>query len=761
MLRHLRCKTRSAMGPFGHKFQSIFFAKGVGLCDRTLSNVRTAAFSLVPPPPITTLAWLLSAFFFIGNGSNTLVAGLTPSEVVVVVNGRSLNSRTLANHYVALRKIPSSNVVVLDDVPASEVISIDDFRDKVLRPLLAEIEKRKIAGNIQCVAYSTDFPTSIDISSDLAALGQLPIVYTKNASINALTYYYAFVLAKDPGFIDLQANFYARRPIDAYFQNPAGKQTDAVWREIQQLIQDEKHIEAAQKLSQLAKEMPGHFPIFYLAAGEYALAGDAMNAIRQLTAAVSAGWLAGGYLKSDNRFKTLHERADFQSLLAALDPEMTEYQPPVSFNAKFSWTKSGLPTQVPQHGVRYLLSTVLGVTRGGGLSLGEAISALERTATADQTFPKGTFSFCLTSDVRTTTRQANFPAAINRLRRLGFDAHLISRELPQMDDAVLGVQFGLATFDWPTCGSQFVPGALADNLTSTGGYFAATGGQTKMTEVLRYGAAGCSGTVTEPYSLQEKFPHPLMYVYYASGATLAEAFYLSVTGPYQLLIVGDPLCKPFSGAPKFDVDNSLRYFKTGESLSFDVDVSGKSFDDVSLDGPAWAEWARPLRPAAIAVLFDGKLLSVGAAQSHVNLRLVNQPDGFHEVTVRLVSDDPLQQSSELRFPIWMGEQNSKDFVQFSTPALKEKQHSGGVPLDRPLEISFRDEFLKLQVTSPGAKSISLLHDAEVLASESNSQAEFAVRLEQLGMGPVRLQAMAVLENGDVMTSVPFDLNIAP
>src|SRR5439155_20914049 len=72
------------------------------------------------------------------------------------------------------------------------------------------------------------------------------------------------------------------------------------------------------------------------------------------------------------------------------------------------------------------------------------------------------------------------------------------------------------------------------------------GSQTKLTEFLRYGAAGASGTVAEPLAIWMKFPLPYVHVHYAEGCSLAEAFYQSVFGPYQLLIVGDPLARPFA-----------------------------------------------------------------------------------------------------------------------------------------------------------------------------------------------------------------------
>ena len=44
-----------------------------------------------------------------------------------------------------------------------------------------------------------------------------------------------------------------------------------------------------------------------------------------------------------------------------------------------------------------------------------------------------------------------------------------------------------------------------------------------------------------------------MQLHYVRGCSLAEAFYQSVSGPYQLLIVGDPLCQPWATIPKITV----------------------------------------------------------------------------------------------------------------------------------------------------------------------------------------------------------------
>ena len=60
--------------------------------------------------------------------------------------------------------------------------------------------------------------------------------------------------------------------------------------------------------------------------------------------------------------------------------------------------------------------------------------------------------------------------------------------------------------------------------------------------------------MTEPFAIQNKFPHAMVQVHYARGCTLAEAFYQAVYAPYQLIVVGDPLCRPWANIPQIAVD---------------------------------------------------------------------------------------------------------------------------------------------------------------------------------------------------------------
>jgi uncharacterized protein (TIGR03790 family) len=92
---------------------------------------------------------------------------------------------------------------------------------------------------------------------------------------------------------------------------------------------------------------------------------------------------------------------------------------------------------------------------------------------------------------------------------------------------------------------QFIPGALADHLTSYGGDLLG-GGQMSSLRWLDAGATASYGTVSEPCSYWQKFPQPAMLLqHYLSGATAIEAYWKSVAWPAQGLFIGEPLAAPY------------------------------------------------------------------------------------------------------------------------------------------------------------------------------------------------------------------------
>ena len=85
--------------------------------------------------------WFLFLCAAIGGwGSRAAFAGGGPENYFLVVNSASASSLTIANHYIELRKIPSSNVLYLDWKRDLNTIDVNTFRTEILGPVLQAID---------------------------------------------------------------------------------------------------------------------------------------------------------------------------------------------------------------------------------------------------------------------------------------------------------------------------------------------------------------------------------------------------------------------------------------------------------------------------------------------------------------------------------------------------------------------------------------------------------------------------------------------
>jgi uncharacterized protein (TIGR03790 family) len=92
---------------------------------------------------------------------------------------------------------------------------------------------------------------------------------------------------------------------------------------------------------------------------------------------------------------------------------------------------------------------------------------------------------------------------------------------------------------------KFVPGALADHLTSLGGDLLGEG-QMSSLRWLQAGATASYGSVSEPCNYWQKFPNPAVLLkYYVQGNSAIEAYWKSVAWPTQGVFIGEPLAAPY------------------------------------------------------------------------------------------------------------------------------------------------------------------------------------------------------------------------
>jgi hypothetical protein len=532
----------------------------------------------------------------------TVRGGLGPENVFVVVNSASADSIAVANAFVAARGIPPINILMLPWQDSVEATTIARFRNELLAAVVKAIDSRRLATQVDCIAWSSDFPWRIDykdeLPPDLAAKDTYP-----SGSLTGMTMLYSAVQSGVPGWLDPESNDYYRP-----------------------------------------------------------LARDGVPATTQ------------------------------------------------GFRSWYGWGNDG--ELLEAGGTRYMLSVMLGVTAGRGNRPREVVSYLESAARADGTRPEGTIYFMTNADVRTTTRSAVFPTIVKALANLGVKAQIVSGAVPGGKADVAGLMAGTPDFDWRSSGSTITPGAICENLTSFGGIFTANSSQTPLSEFLRYGAAGSSGTVIEPYSIPAKFPHAAIQVHYVRGASLAEAFYQSVRCPYQLLVVGDPLCQPWARIPEVEVVMAAdaRVLEPGTVLSGTVELEPRA---VVPGGGAVDRYE---------LFLDGVRVTDCGAGGRLTLDTAALADGHHDLRVVAIETSPIETQGRSVVP-----------VSFAN-------HGRSLELVvEPAQVS-RKGSVRVSLRGKGIAGAVVFATGRVLGRTTGPESSIEVPAELLGRGRVMVRA---------------------
>ncbi len=682
-----------------------------------------------------TLAVLIMALLGFGFCRGA-VGGGGPENVAVVVNLQSWASRAVANEFVALRKIPSANVVLLDEVPDLQRTDVTQFRETILLPALKTLQRRGLAAHIDYLVYSADLPTAIDLKPDLGQR-QLPKVITPVAAINGLTFLYPYVVQKNPSYLRLDINRYVRLTAAEVAAREMTVPQRTQYNQARQLINNQQWQQAAKILDDLARQRPGIPDIHYNLACSLAQLENTQEALEALAEAVDAGWDQPERASQDDDLASLRRHPQFDQLLQKMDGLQAPLQPTLAFRSQTRWSAAGEPND--DSGGRYLLSTVLGVTAGRGRSVSEVIRGLRRSVAADQTRPQGTIYFLKNGNIRAKTRADKFEATIALLKTLGVKGRIVNGILPIDRPDVAGAVIGTSDFDWPESGSTILPGAIVENLTSFGGVLRRNAGQTPLTEFLRHGAAGSSGTVTEPFAIQKKFPLPYLQYHYAAGCSLAEAFYQSISGPYQLLIVGDPLCQPWAVRPQVALEgfadqqtddgtnDRSAVPRIRGTLTFIPKIQG--------DAPA---------PDHYEVFIDGARVALIPPFGSWELDSRQYRDGYHEIRLVAIAAGPIATQGHLVLGVQVDNRGRQLNVQPRTPQ----------------RLTW-DEPLRVKASLADARQIAFFwHDRPVGIIDGPS-GEAEIDLQPLGPGPIRLQPIGILNkpSAEAVLGRPIEVTV--
>jgi hypothetical protein len=215
-------------------------------------------------------------------------------------------------------------------------------------------------------------------------------------------------------------------------------------------------------------------------------------------------------------------------------------------------------------------------------------------------------------------------------------------------------------------------------------------------------------------------------VHYVRGCTLAEAFYQSVYGPFQLLIVGDALCKPWAGEPELSVTGDIvANTSVKDTITFQLDGSNSPF---------------PVR--MIEFYLNGSLVRQIESNrtGEVKLDTRTLADGFHELRFVAVSQGPISSRRSTILPLTID--NEGHAVQLSANSHR---------------VAVEDE-IELRIQANGSEEMQLIHCSRSLKKIDGDFAEFKLPAYAFGRGPIRLQAVAKFGEKYVR-SAPLELEI--
>lgn len=178
-----------------------------------------------------------------------------------------------------------------------------------------------------------------------------------------------------------------------------------------------------------------------------------------------------------------------------------------------------------------------------GRSFAQVKALIDRGSDADGMYPHGTAYLLSTSDKARNSRSPLYrqveavAAGLINIEILSQDK-LIGRDDVMFYFTGLPAVSGLETL-------HFIPGAIADHLTSFGGQLTDSG-QMSALRWLEAGATASYGAAVEPCNFPQKFPLPAIVIgRYLRGESLIEAYWKSVAWPGQGVFVGEPLAAPY------------------------------------------------------------------------------------------------------------------------------------------------------------------------------------------------------------------------
>ena len=206
------------------------------------------------------------------------------------------------------------------------------------------------------------------------------------------------------------------------------------------------------------------------------------------------------------------------------------------------------------------------------------------------------------------------------------------------------------------------------------------------------------------------------------GATLAEAFYQSVQSPYQLLVVGDPLCRPWAAIPKVDAVLAA----DGAVIPADRPLAGRVelLPRATVAAPRHdGQDGGALGTIDRFVLFvDGVRLAECRPGERLPLDTAQLADGHHELRIVAIEGSSVRSQGRLILP-----------VRFAN-------HGRALTLEaEPARVQVAGT-VRVRVAGDGLDAIAVYSMGRVLGRTAGGDTTIEVPAELLGRGRVTLRA---------------------
>jgi uncharacterized protein (TIGR03790 family) len=400
---------------------------------------------------------------------------------------------------------------------------------------------------------------------------------------------------------------------------------------------------------------------------------------------------------------------------------------PEPFDSQQTWL-NGSQSNDPD-AKRYYIGAMLGYTGERGNTLEDILTNIDRSAAVDWTSPDGTFYFMKTTDsARSGPRHNSYPTVVSKIIGFGGNAVMEERWLPQSRFDCLSILTGMATPDIVNGNFTILPGAYADHLTSYAAMFD-NASQTKLSDWIAKGATASWGTVEEPCNYPGKFTHARAMAYYYQGSSMGESIFRGVGFvPFQGLLYGDPMCRPFD----LPVTVTVTDPPAGP-------VSG--IVDIHPEGSTDKQFTFVFNFDA---LVDNQKVA-GGLSLPLQIDTTALDDGWHDLRVLGYDTSPVESVG-----VWQSELVIDNLKRSTTIA------AGATSGD--LSTSFTFDCSSVAGGFGGRPvEIRLLQNGRVLAAASGCEATLHATGLQLGAGASGVQAEALFADGMRVRSAPLQV----